>query len=83
MDIGEIFNSRQQTDFSYLQKKITPDKIDTFIKRCVEERGYTLRILHTEIHNYLNSAGMFSLEHDYTYQCILRVLADRINKGEK
>lgn len=64
------------------QIQIPLEKIDLFINRCIEEKGYNCRILFQEIQQHLQSNGIHNMIHDAIYNLILQRLRDRINKGE-
>ena len=69
-------------NYQYEQLNVPTEKLDLFIDRCKDEKGYSLAILGNEIQVYLQQ-GMFNLDHFDTYQKILLRIKQRYDKGEK
>jgi len=66
-----------------LNLEVPVEKLDLFIDRCKDEKGYNLRILASEIQRYLASTGMHNILEDHVYNLIMQRIQARFNGGEK
>jgi hypothetical protein len=62
---------------------IPVEKLDLFIDRCKNEKGYSLPILGNEINTYIRSPGMFKIGEIEIYQAVLQRIQQRHGGGER
>ena len=70
-------------NFNLKIEGLTVQKIDTFINRCIDEKGYTLMILDEEIQRILSRQNvMHNIVHDNIYMAIRQQIQQLSNMGE-
>ena len=77
INLNDIMGGNQQEVVN-----VPVEKLDLFIDRCKNERGYNLPILGNEIQVYI-SQGMFKLGEVEVYQMILQRVKERYDSGER